>query len=305
MRLVRVEIITALFRCRNIAYTMNVRIIIRTGIRLVGRKIPYQLILVTILKFGYMNFQKLIVGFCIAIFVFSACSKESAGTADANSSGTGTGTGGSLARFTISGNYLYLADYSSLKVFDISNPGAPVQKPVVPIGFQVETIFPYKDKLFIGSTQGMFIYSLTDPAAPSKLGSVLHIRSCDPVVANDTASYSTLQGGTACGPAESGLYIYNIKNITTPVLTKLLPLTTPFGLGLKDSVVFVCRGANGLSAINVKKPLNPVVMYTKTDGTYMDVIPIDNLLICYVTTGIMIYDATNPANIVKVGSVNY
>jgi hypothetical protein len=248
-----------------------------------------------------MKFQSLIISICVSLFIIAACNKESASDASANS----TGTGGSLARFTIAGNYLYLADHSSIKVFDISNPAAPVEHPPVPVAFNVETIFPYKDKLFIGSTTGMFIYSITNPAAPSKLGSAQHMRSCDPVVANDSVSFSTLQGGSACGPAESGLYIYDIKNITTPVLKKLLPLCTPYGLGLKDSVLFVCRGPNGLTAIKVKDPFKPAVMYTKTDGNYMDVIPYDNLLICYVKTGLIVYDATDPKNIVKVGLMNY
>jgi hypothetical protein len=116
--------------------------------------------------------------------------------------------------------------------------------------FDVETIFPYKDKLFIGSTQGMYVYSLANPATPVKLGSITHVRICDPVVANDTISYTTLQGNNRCGPAESGLYICDIKTITAPVLEKLLPLSTPYGLGLMDFVIFICRGNNGLSVIN-------------------------------------------------------
>ena len=248
-----------------------------------------------------MYFPKLLPGFCLAIFFFTACNKDSGSAADASS----TGTGGSLARFTISGNYLYLADFMALKVFDISNPNAPVEKQQVAVGMGVETIFPYKDKLFIGSTQGMYVYSLANPAVPVKLGSVLHIRSCDPVVANDSISYTTLQGNTFCGPAESGLYIYDIKNITSPSLKKLFPLSTPFGLGLVDSVVFVCRGDNGLTAVNVTNPGNPAVMYTKNDGYYMDAIPYDNMLICYVKTGIVIYDASDLRNIVRIGAVNY
>ena len=249
-----------------------------------------------------MNLQKITLAFCFVILFFSACDKEDMSAA---SDASATGTGGSLARFTIAGNYLYLADQASLRVYDISNPAAPVEKPQVTIGFMVETIFPYKDKLFIGSTSGMFIYSITDPASPSKLGSAVHMRSCDPVVANDSISYSTLQGGTRCGPAESGLYIYDIKNIMSPVLKKLLPLTSPFGLALKDSIVFVCRGLNGLTAVDVTTPSNPSILYTRNDGGYMDVIPYDNMLICYVQTGIIIYDATNPRNIIKVGTVNY
>jgi len=249
-----------------------------------------------------MHLRKIISLFCLFLVLLASCDKESATTTDASNS---TGTGGSLAKFTIAGNYLYLADFSYIRVFDISNPSNTVEKSPVYIGWGVETIFPYKDKLFIGSNSGMFIYSISNPSLPVKLGQAIHLRSCDPVVANDTVSYSTLQGNTRCGPAESGLYIYDIKTITTPVLKKLLPLSTPFGLGLADSVVFVCRGSNGLSAINVKDPADPKIMYTKTDAYYLDVIPYNNLLICYINTGIAIYDASDLRNIVKVGTLNY
>jgi len=219
-----------------------------------------------------MSFQKIVSVFCIIVWMAVSCTKDTATSADTS------GKGGSLARFTISGNYLYIADYASIRVFDIADPAAPLEQPQVPVGFGIETIFPYKDKLFIGSSVGMFIYSIENPAAPSLLGSATHLRSCDPVVANDTVSYSTLQGSNPCGPAESGLYIYDIKTITNPVLKKLLPLSTPYGLGLLDSVVFVCRGADGLTAVNVKNPADPKILYTKKDGDmYMDVIPYDNL----------------------------
>jgi hypothetical protein len=191
-----------------------------------------------------------------------------------------------------------------IKVFDITNPASPVEKTQVVVGFAIETIFPYKDKLFIGAPTGLFIYSIADPAAPVKLGSVQHLRSCDPVVSNDTISYVTLNGSNPCGPAESGLYIYDIKNISSPTLLKLLPLSSPYGLGLADSVVFVCRGNYGLSAINIKKPSDPKIIYTKNDGYYMDVIPYDNMLICYVNAGILIYDISDLRNISKIGEIN-
>lgn len=235
------------------------------------------------------------------IFLFGAsCTKEGASSADATA---GTGKGGSMARFTISGNYLYLADWNTLRVFDITDPSSPLEKPQVPVGFGVETIFPYKDKLFIGAVTGMYIYSIANPAAPVKLGSALHMRSCDPVVSNDTISYVTLRGNN-CGPAESGLYVYNIKNVSSPSLLKLVPLSSPYGLGLVDSVVFVCRRNEGLTAINIKKPTEPKIIYTKNDGDYIDVIPYENMLICYVTTGILIYDISDLRNISKIGEIN-
>ena len=229
-----------------------------------------------------------------------ACNKES----DA-ASPTGTGKGGSLARFTIVGNYLYLADYNDIVVFDISNPAATEKKASVNVGFGVETIFPYKDKLFIGSMDGMYIYDLADPKLPKKLGEARHVRSCDPVVANDSIAYVTLRGSGNCGAATDGLYTYNISNLTAPVQKSLLPLSNPYGLGLKDTVVFVCRGADGLSVVNVKNAGSPKLLYTITESTYFDVIPYDDLLICYVRTGILLYDTRNVNQLVKLGSFNY
>src|SRR5688572_8919179 len=126
-------------------------------------------------------FQKISFLLGILIYVVS-CTKE--GSPDNNSAPGNTGTGGSLARFTIAANHLYLADHSSLVVFDLAIPANPVRKTEIQIGFGVETIFPYQDKLFIGSNTGMFIYSIANPSNPVKLGEARHVRSCDPVVAN-------------------------------------------------------------------------------------------------------------------------
>ena len=235
------------------------------------------------------------------VLISIGCTKDGSNLADSS----GSGTGGSLARFTIASNHLYLADHYEVHVYDIANAADPIKKTSVNVGFGVETIYPYKDKLFIGSRDGMYIFSIANPSNPVKLGEARHVRSCDPVVANDTVAYVTLQGGSACGPAQDGLYVYDIKDITKPVQTSLFPISTPFGLGLKDSVVFVCRGGSGLSLVNVKDPYSPKLMYTITDGNFKDVIPYDDILICYVSTGLLIYDISNLEQIKKVGEVNY
>ncbi len=242
-----------------------------------------------------------IVSVTVIVLLFAACSKDGTAT-DATAT---TGTGGSLARFTIAANHLYLADYWTLEVYDLGNPVNPVKKASLNVGFRVETIYPYMDKLFVGSTDGMFIYSITDPSNPVKLGEARHVRSCDPVVAKNNTAYVTLRGGSPCGPVQDGLYIYDISNITSPVQKSLLQVSSPLGLGIKDSVVFVCRGGSGMTLVNVKNPAAPKVMYTVTHGNYIDVIPYDNLLICYIATGLLIYDISNLGQIVKVGTISY
>ncbi|MGV3658020.1 MAG: hypothetical protein ACO1NX_08695 [Chitinophagaceae bacterium] len=72
------------------------------------------------------------------IFLLLGCDKMAADSAAYNPS---SGTGGSMARFTIVGNYLYTVDKSDLKVFEIADPSNPVFKQTVPVGFEIETIY--------------------------------------------------------------------------------------------------------------------------------------------------------------------
>src|SRR6185436_20994084 len=135
----------------------------------------------------------------IAIFILPvliSCTKETAANGAASA-----GAGGSTARFTIAGNYLYVVDNLSLKAFDISSNKSPVYKSKTEIGINIETIFPYQDKLFIGSSSTMYVYSLSDPTRPIQLGKAQYtIRmSCDPVVVKDNAAYATLRADGPCG----------------------------------------------------------------------------------------------------------
>ena len=244
---------------------------------------------------------KSILFICLSLVLFS-CSKESQ-SGDATS-GAGSGKGGSLARFTIVGNNLFVVDHYTLKTYDISNPAAMTLKYSTNVGFGVETIYPYKDKLFIGSRDGMFIYSTFADAAPQLLGTARHTRSCDPVVANDKNAFVTLRGGQPCGPAEDGLYIYNIENLLSPQLIKMSALPTPHGLGLQDSILYVCQKNNGLSVFNIDNPANPVLRKTIGNKIFEDVICYDNILVAYVSTGIALYDITAAANPVEITTIN-
>src|SRR4051812_12024619 len=82
------------------------------------------------------------------IIALAGCSKDNKGTASASAE---TGQGGSLARFTIANGYLYMVDQQELKAFSLSNPTDPVLTKTIQVGMDVETIFVFEDKLFIGS----------------------------------------------------------------------------------------------------------------------------------------------------------
>ncbi|HEX6334375.1 MAG TPA: hypothetical protein VFZ78_09115, partial [Flavisolibacter sp.] len=81
------------------------------------------------------------------------------------------GAGGSMARFAIQNDFLYAVSTNELYSISISDPVSPLLTSTQNLGsWVVETIYPFRDKLFIGSRNGMFIYTLNNPAVPTAQG---------------------------------------------------------------------------------------------------------------------------------------
>lgn len=168
----------------------------------------------------------------------SSCSKNNAEPSNAYNGGTGVG--GSIARFTITKDHLYTVSDTKMQVFDISTANNPVQKNTLEIGWGVETIFPLGDKLFIGTQTGMKIMNVSNPIDPQKLSEYQHIRSCDPVVANDKYAYVTLRTDNLCTRGTNELQVIDIADMTKPVMVKNYPMNKPQGLALDGNNLFVC-----------------------------------------------------------------
>ncbi len=231
-----------------------------------------------------------ILSFCV--LCFTMCTKDGA---SGNKTAVTTGAGGSLARFAIAGNYMYTVDEQKLTVYDISNPADPILKNSVEIGVEIETIYSFKDKLFIGSTSSVHIVDINDPLNPKKLSTAISpqvLRRCDPVVARDSVAYATLRTNGLCGGLQSILAVYDIKDVLKPVQITTLPVSEPYGLGYADSVLYVCDRFDGLLLYNISKAYKPTFIKTLRDGTYSDVIIYQNTLICWVADGILLYDIT-------------
>jgi hypothetical protein len=177
--------------------------------------------------------------------------------ADKSGNYASPGIGGSTARFTIINDYLYTVTYYDLNVFDISTPLQPVFTNKKRVGSAViETIYPFKNKLFIGSTTGMFIYDVSAPADPVQQGSFVHARSCDPVIADDNYAWVTLRTGTGCGGNVNQLHVVNINDLRNPSLVKSYDMTNPAGLSKDGNLLFICDGKDGLKIFNAADPNN-------------------------------------------------
>ena len=207
------------------------------------------------------------------------------------------GVGGSMARFTIVNDYLYTVGYSELSSFNISNPVSPSLVKKNNMGWNIETIYPFKDKLFIGSTTGMFIYNITNPSSPEKLGQFSHVRSCDPVIADDNYAYVTLRSGTVCQGFSNQLEVLNVTNPLSPALIKIYPMSNPYGLSKDGSLLFICDGDDGVKVYDAAD-VNALGLKNNIQlkGTY-DVIAFNKTAIVVAKDGLYQYDYTDVNNI--------
>ncbi|RYZ92074.1 MAG: hypothetical protein EOP47_30710, partial [Sphingobacteriaceae bacterium] len=165
-------------------------------------------------------------------------------------SASGTGQGGSMARFTIHDDYLYTVSQNDLVLFNIKSLSQPVQENKINLGWGIETIFPYKDKLFIGSSTGMYIFDNKNPAKPERMSMFEHARACDPVVVVNDIAYVTLRSGGACGVAPNRLDVVDVSNLSTPRLLKSYEMQNPAGLAVDFPSLFICEGQYGLKSFD-------------------------------------------------------
>ena len=166
-----------------------------------------------------------------------------------------TGVGGSLARFTIGFNRLYVADDSDqLKVFSLRTPEQPELVNTSYIGWAIETIFPYGEHLFIGAANGMHIVNVQDPDNPEYLSTFWHTTACDPVYIDGDYAYVTLRDGTECEGFANQLDVVNIENLFNPRLVKTFPMHHPIGLSVRDSHLYLCDDDAGLKVFDASDP---------------------------------------------------
>ncbi|MGC4104497.1 LVIVD repeat-containing protein [Ferruginibacter sp.] len=207
------------------------------------------------------------------------------------------GISGSLARFALMNDYMYAVSNDSLKVISTALPADPAKVNAVALGFGIETVYPFKDKLFIGSNNGMLIYGVQNPAAPVKLGTFSHVRTCDPVIADDSIAYVTLHSGTTCLGYTNQLDVLDIRNIQAPTLIKSYPFTSPRGLGKEGNLLFICDGNDGLKVMNAASNTAITMMKQFVMPEANDVIAYNNIALVIAKDGLYQYDYSNPAAI--------
>ncbi len=219
------------------------------------------------------------------------------------------GQGGSLARFTISNGTLYAVDQQSLRTFSLENPAEPAFVGTTALGWDIETIFPYKDQLYIGSTSGMHIYDVSTPLRPEYLSTFEHVLSCDPVVVQDDVAYVTMWGGSDCGSRTDQLTVLNVSNPRRPIELETIPMEQSHGLGIKDDRLYLCSGTLGIKVFALREDgrLGPLLT-TEPGFNARDIIVRHDrpelIVFGWEQAGIRQYDYTEAGEVVAVSDIS-
>ena len=209
-----------------------------------------------------------------------------------------TATNGSTARFSIINKFLYTVGYSSLTTFDISNSFAPAQTSTVQVDWHVETIYPLKNRLFVGTNNGMYMYDVqAAPSTPALIGQFTHIRACDPVIADDNYAYVTLNDSSACLGFVNELQVIDIRDVSNAVEVKSYALTHPVGLSKDGDNLFLCDGKGGLKVYNAANVNDLQLIKQLSDAIDYDVVAQNGIAIVVASNGIYQYDYSDLANI--------
>jgi len=195
-------------------------------------------------------------------------------------------------------NRLYTVSSFELKVFNLNNAADPVfNKSVFANAGNIETIYPFRNELFLGSMSGMHIFSVANPDNPVKTGMFAHLTACDPVITDGNYAFVTLRSGTACGSVTNQMDIVNVSNTSSPSLLKTYPFTNPHGLDKDGDRIFLCDGIGGLKLLDVQDVNNIKTLQTIGNINAYDVVAINNIAITVAKEGLYFISYANPSEL--------
>ncbi|REL24804.1 hypothetical protein DYD21_16720 [Rhodohalobacter sp. SW132] len=215
---------------------------------------------------------------------------------------SGGGVGGSMARFAITSDHLYAVDHTSLTAFSLGS-GNTSKVSQQNVGWQIETIFPYQDNLFIGSANAMYIYALSNPSNPEPLSVYWHATACDPVVVEGEYAFVTLRKSEACPMGVNQLDVVDVKDLTNPKKVKSYGMINPHGLGIDNGKLFISEGDHGLKIMDASDPHNVKLLRHIEDIKTFDVIPYDGVLMVTGDDGIIQYDYSDINNLKHLSTI--
>ena len=184
---------------------------------------------------------------------------------------------GTVNRITHSQDHVYVINLNNIAIIDDINgvfQQVSTNTSNLTLPEAMETIFPYGDKLFVGSRSAMNIYNAANPKQLTDLYQFDHATSCDPVLPVDNAAYITLRTGdfSGCPGHINALVVLNIDDLSAPSEEAEIAMDSPYGMAVVGDLLFIGEGENGLSIFNVEDRHQPELLRKVNEIKAYDVI---------------------------------
>jgi hypothetical protein len=215
---------------------------------------------------------------------------------------------GSMSRFAIYEDNLYVIDNDDIISFDITTRTVPNMQSDRPTYLTCETLFEKDGYLYMGTTTGMVIYNVKDmPSEPNEVSTIQHTESCDPVVVDGDYAFVTLRSGNECGSVEDQLQVIDISNKYFPFVRKRFDMSNPYGLGVDNNLLFICDGEDGLKIFDNTDPkdVGDNLLFTHSGIFAKDIILNNGIAVCIAEHGIYQYNYSNPSNMQLISTLEF
>lgn len=153
---------------------------------------------------------------------------------------------GSINRIAELDGFVYVISRVNLGVYEADNFQQVFQGP---IGWNMETIYPMGNRLFIGTNNSVDIYNVDDPYNPTYEAGFWHATSCDPVFpVSESTAYATLRTGefATCPGDINALVVLDVSNEWSVNQVQEIQMSSPYGLTKIGDLLYVGEGKNGL-----------------------------------------------------------
>ena len=188
--------------------------------------------------------------------------------------GNSAAQSGTVNRINKNGDYIYLISNSNIIVINDNSFESNFARNQSPIT-DMETVFPHKDHLFVGSSSSMGVFNLNNPMNPEEAYTFDHATSCDPVLPHHDVAYITLrntENDVRCQGNINTLIVVDIEDINRPAELNTTEMTSPYGMTIIGNHLFVGEGANGLKIFDITDNKAPQLINQNSSIEAYDII---------------------------------
>ena len=208
--------------------------------------------------------------------------------------GSYEGVKGTMNRIAAEFGHVYVISTDKMYAF---NNASDLQKTAeININSNTETIYATDDRIYLGSSTALTVYSAANPSNPWEISELLHTESCDPVLPNGNVVYYTLRAVEAEGCNNLGENTLNVVDVSNPnemIVTNSYQLDSPYGMALIANKLLVGQGANGLIIFDANSGANnltEIVNYPEIEAFDVMIHPLNsNIILVTNSTGIKQY----------------